>query len=364
MDTFREVLRQIVDRSGEEILEDKNRLIAHLADMGAGCRKEIRIFRKNCGKELIWIFCRANGLSKKERQAAMRRARYQLREEEGLAKEWADMIAEALAYALGWEDIQADSPLPVQLPVPCSRQEEDKEIRKDKGGEIADTWEGIFAAIRDRTYQRSYRIGDMKPLDLGKEGCVHMQIAAFDTDELADGSGKASITWISRELLKTEHRMNPLYAVRKNGNGSGASGGWKSSEMRRYMQDSVLPLIPQDVRSQIKTVIKKQQAVDGAWNAFLQSTEDTVWIPDASEIFGKEDMRCSSVLNMRKEAAYKDLFPDEISRVKKMTDGKAADWWWLRTSDYYIIFYAVGADGASASYAAYSTGAVPLCFCT
>ncbi len=41
------------------------------------------------------------------------------------------------------------------------------------------------------------------------EGIVEMQIVAFDADELADGSGKAAITWISKQLLNSDHRMNP-----------------------------------------------------------------------------------------------------------------------------------------------------------
>ena len=36
-----------------------------------------------------------------------------------------------------------------------------------------------------------------------------MQIVAFDTDDKADGSGKAPITWIAEHILETSHRMNP-----------------------------------------------------------------------------------------------------------------------------------------------------------
>ena len=36
-----------------------------------------------------------------------------------------------------------------------------------------------------------------------------MQIAGFNKDTLADGSGTAAISWISKELLTTSHRMNP-----------------------------------------------------------------------------------------------------------------------------------------------------------
>ena len=74
---------------------------------------------------------------------------------------------------------------------------------------IADTsWENIFASIDDGSYATKYAVGQIMPLDLGTE-TVYMQIAAIDTDILADGSGTAPITWISREILATSHRMNP-----------------------------------------------------------------------------------------------------------------------------------------------------------
>ena len=76
-------------------------------------------------------------------------------------------------------------------------------------GTIKDSWEQIIASIHDGTYKEKYRVGDTKSLDLGRDGIVEMQIAAFDADERADGNGPAAITWISRQPLKTEHRMNP-----------------------------------------------------------------------------------------------------------------------------------------------------------
>lgn len=74
--------------------------------------------------------------------------------------------------------------------------------------EITDSWEEIIAACEDGSYATKYKIGNYKPLDLGSEGVVNMQIAGKDVDDLADGSGKAKISWISKELLKTRHRYN------------------------------------------------------------------------------------------------------------------------------------------------------------
>lgn len=75
--------------------------------------------------------------------------------------------------------------------------------------EIEDSWDEILAAVANGTAASLYKIGNYKPLDLGSEGIVNMQIAAKGKDVLADGSGNATLTWISKELLKTSHRMNP-----------------------------------------------------------------------------------------------------------------------------------------------------------
>lgn len=98
---------------------------------------------------------------------------------------------------------------------------------------ITDTWDEIFAAEADGTYKTKYKIGDTKKISLGTEGTVAMQIVAFDTDDLADGSGTAPITWISEQLLKTSRRWNPnivsVYAFKSGGKGWGSYGNASST---------------------------------------------------------------------------------------------------------------------------------------
>ena len=81
--------------------------------------------------------------------------------------------------------------------------------------EITDDWDTILASIADGTYRSKYKVGNYKALDLGSEGVINMQIAGFDKDNLADGSGTAAISWISKELLATSHRMNPTLVAKK-----------------------------------------------------------------------------------------------------------------------------------------------------
>lgn len=106
---------------------------------------------------------------------------------------------------------------------------------------IADGWDEILSSIRTVTYRKKYRIGNYKAIDLGREGVINMQIAGFDSEELSDGRGKASVTWISMNGLKTKMFMNPAYE--RGVTGTGGIGGWKNSKMREYLNTEILSLL-------------------------------------------------------------------------------------------------------------------------
>lgn len=221
--------------------------------------------------------------------------------------------------------------------------------------EITDTWEEIFAAEADGSYKEKYQVSDYKPLDLGSEGIINMQIAGFDVDDLADGTGKAPITWIGRELLKTKKRINPASVENSDGTyqeGTGGIGGWEKCEMRPYLKDTIKELIPTVVRNKIIEVMKSQKAVNVRGNTFTQTTQDDIWIPAWYEtgMTGK----------------YALLFPNNESRIKMEVDrDSGVYWWWTRDAERTGTFEIVRESGSS-----YSQGSaaresnVCLGFCT
>ena len=212
--------------------------------------------------------------------------------------------------------------------------------------EITDSWEEIIKSINDGTYRYKYQIGNYKPLSFGGLGTVNMQIAAFDADELSDGSGKALVTWISKEIL-TQHRMNLKTAV----------GGWEYSEMRKFLEDEIRPLIPETVRSAIKTVKKYTYTYRYENGRQLKNgiTEDALWIPSKQEIFGDFNEREVSAVY------YNVLFSNNALRVK--TYNKNAAWWWFRSANFNYYFYSVTTDGSYRSNGASLTGGVAFGFC-
>ena len=213
---------------------------------------------------------------------------------------------------------------------------------------ISDSWADIFEAEDDGTYLSKYAIGDTKTIDLGTEGTLLMEIVAFDQDDLADESGKAHITWISKRLLNTKHNMN---------SSSTTSGGWASSSMRTYLRETIKPLIPTVVRNRIKEVTKISATyensaivVDG------QTTTDDVWIPSNHEIFNVTTYESTG-------AVYSSKFTDASSRIKYDSTATAT-YWWLRSASsgtYFRIVY--GGGTANDNIASRSYG-VALGFCT
>ena len=113
-------------------------------------------------------------------------------------------------------------------------------VDEDMYESISDTWPEIIANVSNGTYSTKYQVGDTKKIDLGTEGEVIMTIVGIDADDLADDSGKAPITWISKQLLETKNRMNPSYSTGTEG--TGTLGGWEKTEMRSYLKETVKPL--------------------------------------------------------------------------------------------------------------------------
>lgn len=248
---------------------------------------------------------------------------------------------------LGWEP----SPTNIVGNTTCYAQFES--LFED--AEIPDTWDTIIANIESGAYKTAYKVGNYKPLDLGTEGTINMQIAAIDTDDLA-GGGKAPTTWIGKELLAKTHRMNPARTGTSGAYdiGTGAIGGWENSEMRSYLKNTIKPLIPATVRNAIVEVSKQQPSYNTAGTKEIQSTTDDVWLPSYNELFGS-----SSAAG---QPRYSALFPDYASRVKSKP-GASASAWWLRSANFNPNFDHVNFSGHDYKNEANNSYGVALSFC-
>ena len=227
-------------------------------------------------------------------------------------------------------------------------------VDEDMYESISDTWSEIIANVSNGTYSTKYHIGDTKKIDLGIEGEVIMQIVGIDVDDLADNSGKAPITWISKQLLKTDRRMNP--AKQSGTSGTGTLGGWEACEMRSYLINTIKPLLPSEVRNALKTVKKYSKIYNTSETAVNNVvSNDDIWIPSAYEV-NFSDYETSGV-------TYSTAFPDNAnaSRIKHKV-GSSAAWWWLRSANTATSFGRVYYDGSHNYYDAYLSRGVAVGF--
>lgn len=223
--------------------------------------------------------------------------------------------------------------------------------------EIADlySWAAVKKHIEAGTYANAYKIGDLIPLDMGTEGQINMQIAGIEVDDLADGSGKAPISWISKELLAKGKTWNPAIVKNDDGTyqeGTGAIGGWELSELRAYYNDTLLPLIPSEVVALIKPVTKTHYAFDTAAKSITQTTTETVWPPSRPEVYGSTSL-------------YYSLFKNtDANRMKNRVGASSTMAWWLRSAGYESYPDYIKQNGGISASQANSSCGVPLCFCT
>ena len=206
--------------------------------------------------------------------------------------------------------------------------------------EISDSWTEIIASIDDGTYASKYSVGNYKPLDLGTEGILNMQIVAMNRDELASGNGAAPLTFISDNLLATDHRMNPALEG-SSGNyvaGTGSIGGWVMCEMRSYLVDTIKPLIPSSVRNRIVKVKK----YSGGYNTSGAQvpdvlSEDDIWLPSRRETTSSNSGEYSG-------PHYNIFNDDKQGRIKKK-DGIEMRWWLRSGYSFNDSFACVESSG-------------------
>ena len=207
---------------------------------------------------------------------------------------------------------------------------------------IRDSWATIISKAQGGTAAQSYAVGDTKLLDIGTEGEVYAQVAKVDAN---------GITFVTKGILATSHRMNPGNS--SGAQGTGANGGWEHSEMRTYLNDTVFALFPPELQSAIKTETKYSDYVLPGETTIThdQETQDKLWLLSAREVFGGTKYEQTG-------PEYSSLFPTNTSRIKYDQSGGASDWW-LRSAYSISNFHTITSKGrANNTVANYATGVV------
>ena len=106
---------------------------------------------------------------------------------------------------------------------------------------------------------------------------LQYRIVGINHDDLADGSGKAGLTFLATST-GIQSRMN---ATDTN------AGGWENSELRQKMNSGeIWNLMPGDFQSMVKSVTKMTDNKGGGSAGTPSATTDKVFLLSSTEVYG------------------------------------------------------------------------------
>ena len=185
-------------------------------------------------------------------------------------------------------------------------------------GYIKDSWATIAEKVANGTYKTEYEIGKLKEVTLNSGATFDVEIVGIDHDDLADGSGKAGLSWMVKELSGIKSPMN-LGSTSNN-------GGWNASYMRTTTMTTIYNDLPEELRNIIKPVIKKASA--GNMSTDIIESVDSVWLPSLVELNGVE----TEIAVYQQEGNTYEMYTDDESRQKYQTDGITLSSYWSRSA--------------------------------
>jgi hypothetical protein len=211
-------------------------------------------------------------------------------------------------------------------------------------------------ALSEDDFIDRYPIGGrmLVPINLADSSTyADIEIIGRNHDNLADNSGKASLTFFCADLPQVLNRMNA---------DSTNAGGYELSEMREFLNGELFEAIPSELQSVIKPVYKISDG--GSNNKTLIATVDNCWLASYDEVglkAGNNNLTGQGLI-------YDSVFSsNKDSRKKYITDDTAAGGWWLRTSYYSLnsssMFWRITNSGGSYSDIAFNHFYVAFGFC-
>lgn len=201
---------------------------------------------------------------------------------------------------------------------------------------------------------------------------AHVRLVGIAHDELADGTGKAGLTFMFDEVIATKPMNDtPL-----------TTGAWEASDMRPWLNGVFSDHLDAELTAVIKPVVKYTNNVGGTEDpASVTTTEDGVWLFSYCELVGARERLSfnegyrflADILNTEgTQYAYfreQGVMPQSNHPALIRNQENDPDYWWLRTpspdvslSEGEVNFNRVGPNGDPfhfATNAAENAGVVP-----
>lgn len=189
-------------------------------------------------------------------------------------------------------------------------------------GEASPAYAKAKAAMDNGT-EFSMRLTDGKTLKYKIIGIGH--------DDLADGSGKAGLTFFASSIPEPSSYTD-AYGLfnRMNATGTNA-GGWEASELRGKMNSGeIWNLMPSDFQSKVKAVKKLSNNVGGGAgnkNPAITVTVDKLFLPSCSELADMSDWTSYYPWVTSEGVQYEAFKGSSCQDGLTMTPDDMTGWW-------------------------------------
>ena len=217
------------------------------------------------------------------------------------------------------------------------------QMGKDLG---AYTWQELMQLVADPANAAddfAYMVGQTKPLQIAGYGNFIFRMIGVGQDVRSDNGQPAKMTFEIVDI-STIHRMNPSNST---------TGGWGDSEMREWLNSTMLNALPDYMIDGITTVKKEYKNGEGG---SIMTCDDKLWCLSDKELtngttYGDEG-------EFYEYWASHNRSEDRIKRYNGSTNR-----WWLRSVNSSTNFRDVGSDGVLSNTGASAGRGVVFCFC-
>lgn len=201
-----------------------------------------------------------------------------------------------------------------------------------------------------------------KNITLSDGTVAQVQIVGVWHDVKSDGSGKAGLTFIF---------CSPIASMGMNPSATNV-GGWSSSQIRSWLANEGMSLLPKELTSHICSVLKRTNNVGETRNvSSISTTSDSLWLFSAVELYGTPSYSNVYIDIMVKQGKEYLLFQNKETNIgqsnpvlEKIFNGTASSWW-IRSPFPSTLdsFRCVSQDGKGADVVANSSLGVCPGFC-
>lgn len=213
-----------------------------------------------------------------------------------------------------------------------------------------DPWETIIANIRNDKIE-SYKVGDTKEVDMGTFGKYTLRIANKTSSSGCSSTTSTNLT--SQTSCGFVLEFVDVIATHEMNSTATNSGGWPSTTMREYLNDTIYNYFPNVLKNAIIDTKVNSGAGLNDSVGHITST-DKLYLLSPTEVWGdlsgwSSVSASDGAKNFTKQLDYYSkigVTTSNYSGAIKKQNGKAM-WWYLRTANKTgdTYFYGVNSNG-------------------